>query len=178
VKAIPMPLKILFFGIILVIAFYVSYFIWDSISSESYTLDNVNEMHKEHISAVNNNKATEDLKTDLNLATLNRNVQLNVDDSTHYFDRAEYYTRLARQDLALPDYTKAIELNSENMSYYWQRGRAYWVLSQYQKALDDYDRAIKIELPRGLTRRAKQTVLSYELDKMQEERKELIKTFD
>ena len=79
-----MPLKILFFGIILVIVFYVSYFIWDSISSESYTLDNVNEIHKQHISAVNN-KSREDLKTDLNLATLNRNVQLHVDDSTHYF---------------------------------------------------------------------------------------------
>jgi tetratricopeptide (TPR) repeat protein len=64
------------------------------------------------------------------------------------------------------------------MSYYWQRGRAYWVLSQYQKALDDYDKAIEIELPRGLTRRAKQTVVSYELDKMRKERKELIKTFD
>ena len=112
------------------------------------------------------------------MATLNRNVQLYVDDSTHYFERAEYYTRLARPDLALPDYTKAIELNSGNMSYYWQRGRAYWVLSQYQQALDDYDRAIEIELPRGLTRRAKQTVVSYELDKMREERKELIKTFD
>ena len=115
-KAIPMPLKILFFGIILVIVFYVSYFIWDSISSESYTLDNVNEIHKQHISAVNN-KSREDLKTDLNLATLNRNVQLHVDDSTHYFDRAEYYTQLARQDLVLSDYTKAIELNSENMFY-------------------------------------------------------------
>ena len=146
-KAIPMPLKILFFGIILVIVFYVSYFIWDSISSESYTLDNVNEIHKQHISAVNN-KSREDLKPDLNLATLNRNVQLHVDASTHYFDRAEYYTQLARQDLALSDYTKAIELNSENMFYYWHRGRAYWVLNRYQEALDDYDRAIEIELPR------------------------------
>ena len=61
-KAIPMPLKILFFGIILVIVFYVSYFIWDSISSESYTLDNVYEIHKQQISAVNNNKSREDLK--------------------------------------------------------------------------------------------------------------------
>ena len=176
-KAIPMPLKILFFGIILVIVFYVSYFIWDSISSESYTLDNVNEIHKQHISAVNN-KSREDLKTDLNLATLNRNVQLHVDDSTYYFDRAEYYTQLARQDLALSDYTKAIELNSENMFYYWHRGRAYWVLNQYQEALDDYDRAIEIELPRGLTRKSKYTSVSYELDKMREERKELLKDLD
>ncbi len=58
-----MPLKILFFGFfILLIAFYVFYFIRDSISWESYTLDTVNEMHKEHISAVNNNTETEDLK--------------------------------------------------------------------------------------------------------------------
>tara|TARA_B110000014_G_scaffold19147_1_gene12428 strand:+ start:982 stop:1518 length:537 start_codon:yes stop_codon:yes gene_type:complete len=177
-KAIPMPLKILSIGIILVIAFYVSYFIWDSISSESYTLDNVNEMHKKYIGVVSNNKATEDLKTDPNLATLNRNVQLYLDDSTHYFERAEYYTRLARPDLALPDYTKAIELNSGNMSYYWQRGRAYWVLSQYQEALDDYDRAIEIELPRGLTRKSKYTSVSYGLDRMREERKELLKSFD
>ena len=176
-KAIPMPLKILFFGIILVIVFYVSYFIWDSISSESYTLDNVNEIHKQHISAVNN-KSREDLKTDLNLATLNRNVQLHVDDSTHYFDRAEYYTQLARQDLALSDYTKAIELNSENMFYYWHRGRAYWVLNQYQEALDDYARAIERALPRGLTRKSKYTSVSYELDKMREERKELLKDLD
>ena len=175
-KAIPMPLKILFFGIILVIVFYVSYFIWDSISSESYTLDNVNEIHKQHISAVNN-KSREDLKTDLNLATLNRNVQLHVDDSTHYTVRAQYYTQLARQDLALSDYTKAIELNSENMFYYWHRGRA-WVLNQYQEALDDYDRAIERELPRGLTRKSKYTSVSYELDKMREERKELLKDLD
>ena len=175
-KAIPMPLKILFFGIILVIVFYVSYFIWDSISSESYTLDNVNEIHKQHISAVNN-KSREDLKTDLNLATLNRNVQLHVDDSTHYFVRAEYYTQLARQDLTLSDYTKAIELNSENMFYCWHRRRA-WVLNQYQEALDDYDRAIEIELPRGLTRKSKYTSVSYELDKMREERKELLKGLD
>ena len=175
-KAIPMPLKILFFGIILVIVFYVSYFIWDSISSESYTLDNVNEIHKQHISAVNN-KSREDLKIDLNLATLNRNVHLHVDDSTHYFDRAEYYTQLAQQDLTLPDYTKN-RVKPENMSYYWHRGQSYWVLNQYQEALDDYDRAIEIELPRGLTRKSKYTSVSYELDKMREERKELLKGLD
>ncbi len=64
------------------------------------------------------------------------------------------------------------------MSYYWYRGRAYWVLNQYQEALDDYERAIEIELPRGLTRRSKYTLVSYELDKMREERKELLKGLD
>jgi tetratricopeptide (TPR) repeat protein len=112
------------------------------------------------------------------LATINTRVQLYPYDSTHHFDGAEIYTQLARRDLALPDYTKAIELNSENMFYYWQRAGAYWVLGQYQKALDDYDKAIEIEIPTGLQRGPKGNSLSYELDKMQEERKELIKTFD
>ena len=49
---------------------------------------------------------------------------------------------------------------------------------KYQEALDDYDRAIEIELPRGLTRKSKYTSVSYELDKMREERKELLKGLD
>ena len=90
--------------------------------------------------------------------------------------RPKHYVDLARQDLAVPGYSKAIELDPENVFYYWERGRAYWVMSrQYQKSLDDYDKAIELEIPQGLERKAKVTLISYELDKLQEERKELLK---
>ena len=98
-----------------------------------------------------------------------------LNDPQYYFEKAKHYVDLARQDLAVPDYSKAIELDPENVFYYWERGRAYWVMSQYQKSLDDYDKAIELEIPQGLERKAKVTNISYELDKLQEERKELLK---
>ena len=47
-------------------------------------------------------------------------------------------------------------------------------MSQYQKSLNDYDKAIELEIPKGLKRNSKMTLLSAELDQLQEERKELL----
>ena len=108
------------------------------------------------------------------ITTATTNIQLYPNDSQYYFNRAQYYAALARQDLAIPDYSKAIELDPENVFYYWERGRAYWVMSQYQKSLNDYDKAIELEIPEGLVQKRKVNIISAELDQLREDRKDLL----
>ena len=168
IKTIPI---ILCLGGFSVIAFYI----WIT-SYDPYGTPNVDELQIEYENALNDPLKTEEklLQTPL-FATSTSNIQLYPNDSQYYFDRAKHYVDLARQDLAVPDYSKAIELDPENVFYYWERGRAYWVMNQYQKSLNDYDKAIELEIPQGLERKSKVTLISHELDKLQEERKELLK---
>jgi len=168
IKTIPI---ILCLGGFSVIAFYI----WIT-SYDSYGTPNVDELQIEYENALNDPLKTEEklLQTPL-FATSTSNIQLYPNDSQYYFDRAKHYVDLARHDLAVPDYSKAIELDPENVFYYWERGRAYWVMNQYQKSLNDYDKAIELEIPQGLERKSKVTLISHELDKLQEERKELLK---
>ena len=167
IKTIPI---ILCLGGFSVIAFYI----WIT-SYDPYGTPNVDELQIEYENALNDPLKTEEklLQTPL-FATSTSNIQLYPNDSQYYFDRAKHYVDLARHDLAVPDYSKAIELDPENVFYYWERGRAYWVMNQYQKSLNDYDKAIELEIPQGLER-SKVTLISHELDKLQEERKELLK---
>ena len=168
IKTIPI---ILCLGGFSVIAFYI----WIT-SYDPYGTPNVDELQIEYENALNDPLKTEEklLQTPL-FATSTSNIQLYPNDSQYYFDRAKHYVDLARHDLAVPDYSKAIELDPENVFYYWERGRAYWVMNQYQKSLNDYDKAIELEIPQGLERKSKVTLISHELDKLQEERKELLK---
>ena len=168
IKTIPI---ILCLGGFSVIAFYI----WIT-SYDPYGTPNIDELQIENENALNDPLKTEEklLQTPL-FATSTSNIQLYPNDSQYYFDRAKHYVDLARHDLAVPDYSKAIELDPENVFYYWERGRAYWVMNQYQKSLNDYDKAIELEIPQGLERKSKVTLISHELDKLQEERKELLK---
>ena len=167
IKTIPI---ILCLGVFSLIAFYI----WVNLNPP-YTTPNIDKIQIEYKDAVNDPLKTEKklLQSPL-IITATTNIQLYPNDSQYYFDRGQYYAELARQDLAIPDYTKAIELDPKNVFYYWERGRAYWVMSQYQKSLNDYDKAIELEIPEGLKRKSKVTLLSSELDQLQEERKELL----
>ena len=167
IKIIPIIFCLGFFSLI---AFYI----WMNLNP-SYTIPNIDKLQIEYKDAVNDPLKTEKklLQRPL-ITTATTNIQLYPNDSQYYFDRGQYYAGLARQDLAIPDYTKAIELDPENVFYYWERGRAYWVMSQYQKSLTDYDKAIELEMPEGLKRKTKVTIISAELDQLQEERKELL----
>jgi tetratricopeptide (TPR) repeat protein len=162
--------KILCLGFFLLITFYI----WMNLNP-TYTTPNIDKVAIEYEDAVNDPLKTEEklLQRPL-ITTATTNIQLYPNDSQYYFDRAKHYVDLARQDLAIPDYTKAIGLDPKNVFYYWGRGRAYWVISQYQKSLNDYDKAIELEIPEGLKRNTKVTLISAELDQLREERKELL----
>ena len=167
IKTVPI---ILCLGVFSLIAFYI----WMNLNP-TYTTPNIDKITIEYEDAVNDPLKTEEKLLQRPLITIaTTNIQLYPNDSQYHFDRAKHYVGLARQDLAIPDYTKAIELDPENVFYYWERGRAYWVMSQYQKSLNDYDKAIELEIPEGLQRKSKVTILSAELDQLQEERKELL----
>ena len=167
IKTIPI---ILCLGGFSVIAFYI----WINLNP-TYTTPNIDKMQIEYKNAVNDLlKTEEELLQRPIITTATTNIQLYPNDSQYYFNRGQHYAALARQDLAIPDYSKAIELDPENVFYYWERGRAYWVMSQYQKSLNDYDKAIELEIPEGLKRNAKVTLISAELDQLREERKELL----
>ena len=168
IKTIPI---ILCLGVFSLIAFYI----WVNLNPP-YTTPNIDKIQIEYKDAVNDPLKTEEKLLQRPLITIaTTNIQLYPNDSQYYFDRAKHYVDLARHDLAVPDYSKAIELDPENVFYYWERGRAYWVMNQYQKSLNDYDKAIELEIPQGLERKSKVTLISHELDKLQEERKELLK---
>jgi tetratricopeptide (TPR) repeat protein len=136
----------------------------------------IDELQTDYKNALNDPLQTEEKLLQASLiATANSNIQLYPNEPQYYFERAKHYVDWARQDLAVPDYSKAIELDPENVFYYWGKSRAYLVMKQYQESLDDYDKAIELEIPQGLERKQKATLISYELDKLQEERKELLK---
>ena len=161
--------------VILVPFLMIAFYSWMYLNPP-YSTPNIDKIQIEYEDAlINTFKTEEKLLQRPIITTATNNIQLNPNDSEYYFERGQYYSEFARQDLAVPDYSKAIELDPENMFYYWERGRAYWVMSQYQKSLNDYDKAIELEIPEGLKRKSKVTLLSAELDQLQEERKELLK---
>ena len=156
----------------------MAFYIW-SATYDPYSGQNMSELQRNYREALSDPLKSEDkLLQTLLITSVTTNIQLYPNDPQYYFERANHYAAQARQDLAIPDYTQAIELAPENVFYYWERGRAYWVLSHYEKSVDDYNRAIKLEIPQGVKRKVKTTLVSYELDQLREEQKELLESFN
>ncbi|MFN8480105.1 MAG: tetratricopeptide repeat protein, partial [Kouleothrix sp.] len=71
-------------------------------------------------------------------------INLNPNEDTGYYYRAQSLQRLGDPDQALANFAKAIALNPSDAANYRERGTLYTALNQSEKALEDYSRAITL----------------------------------
>ncbi|MBC2705564.1 tetratricopeptide repeat protein [Desulfobacula sp.] len=84
-------------------------------------------------------------ESDFKTKVIDEIMEMNPNDDTAYYMRAETYLRKAQYDKAISDYTKAIQINPEYAMAYYYRGLSYVRKGQYEKAIIDFTRATEIE---------------------------------
>ncbi|WP_107942083.1 tetratricopeptide repeat protein [Metasolibacillus fluoroglycofenilyticus] len=81
---------------------------------------------------------------DAALQSINKAIELNINDAFSYNLRGSIYTGLKDYGEAIENYTKAIELDRENVDAYNSLGIVYKTIGHYEQALENYTRAIKL----------------------------------
>ena len=71
-------------------------------------------------------------------------IQLNLESSQTYHNRAVVYSKKGEVELAIKDYTKAIELYPDEPNTYYGRGNTYYEKGDYDRAIEDYTEAIEL----------------------------------
>ena len=71
-------------------------------------------------------------------------VELNLESSQTYHNRAIAYSKKGEVELAIKDYTKSIELYPDAPSTYYNRGNIYDEKGDYDRAIEDYTKAIEL----------------------------------
>lgn len=101
-------------------------------------------------------------------ATRNYTLAIDIDKNniTAYYKRADTYRRMFKYDLALIDYTSVIKFNSKvPNNAYTKRGATYFALGEFDKAILDLRIAIK-ESPQDVEPYYELAKVYYEQDKI------------
>lgn len=92
------------------------------------------------------------LKASLDMSeVLDRNIELNPNDSNAYLQKADYLAKKGKLQEALDYYNKAILLDKDNTQAYMNRGAVHYMLNNFEAAKKDFSTAINLDATKGET---------------------------